>query len=229
MTLSKNEGLMSNPVTSTVVWWWICDRANWPIKNTAIRSVRSGVQISWALPRSWFGVGWGQRQNTMGTYVKPSFLGVISPIYWGLKTFIFHGFGGPRVWGMIGYCEPVSLATSAGDLFGMVSSRNPNSKVKWPPTIGNKKVTLNPLECENHVSNFFSQKMFGFLFFSRKTRKSLRFWEVASPGNIPTSPRIGRFFFRWFWLQLPIRIPYGLVGLLEGIDRAMKKGSFLVV
>ena len=24
---------------------------------------------------------------------KPSFLGVISPIYWGLKTFIFHGFG----------------------------------------------------------------------------------------------------------------------------------------
>ena len=24
---------------------------------------------------------------------QPSFLGVISPMYWGLKTFIFHGFG----------------------------------------------------------------------------------------------------------------------------------------
>ena len=23
----------------------------------------------------------------------PSFLGVIKPIYWGFKTFIFHGFG----------------------------------------------------------------------------------------------------------------------------------------
>ena len=25
---------------------------------------------------------------------EPSFLGVIIPIYWGFKTFIFHGFGG---------------------------------------------------------------------------------------------------------------------------------------
>ena len=39
----------------------------------------------------------GSRKNlTMGTHVSFIFRG-ISPIHWGLKPFVFHGFWGPKV------------------------------------------------------------------------------------------------------------------------------------
>ena len=43
-----------------------------------------------------FRIRWeGGSRGRMGYHgnPQPSFLGVISPIYWGCKTFIFHGFG----------------------------------------------------------------------------------------------------------------------------------------
>ena len=41
---------------------------------------------------------------TMGTHPKPSFLGVITHIL-GFKPFIFHGFGGPRVYTTYSPCQ----------------------------------------------------------------------------------------------------------------------------
>ena len=53
--------------------------------------------------------GEGEGDSTMGTQ-KPSFLGVISPIFLGpktSKTFIFHGFWGPMV---VGGFSPTHLS-----------------------------------------------------------------------------------------------------------------------